>query len=150
MHAWVCLCTTVALLFAPVIAHSDDLDDLKAAFARNVAALNQLDLDAFVAGHHDQQVSFGPFSPFPRDGNEAFRKDVQQIFDASESITFQPIPHFRIISNTGIVWGHYTVVIQPKGGRREINFGRFLITAVQEDGKWLIVARQFSPLPPDH
>jgi len=151
LYRWmVLLGGLVASVAAPVAAHCDEVDELQAAFERNVAALNRLDLDAFVAGHHDQQVSFGPFSPFPRDGNAEFRHDVQEIFATSESITFKPTPHFRVINHTGLVWGHYTVVIQPKKGRRTINFGRFLVTALKADGKWLIVARQFSPLPSDH
>lgn len=149
LYRWIVLLAgLVASVAAPVAtAHSDEVAELQAAFEQNVAALNRLDLDAFVAGHHDQQVSFGPFSPFPRDGNTEFRHDVQEIFATSESITFKPTSHFRVINHTGLVWGHYTVVIQPKKGRRTINFGRFLVTALRADGKWLIVARQFSPLP---
>ncbi len=64
-----------------------DLDDLKAAFEQTMTAINRLDLEAFLALHHDQVVVFGGDAPFAVDGKAAVRQAFQTFFDNSESAT---------------------------------------------------------------
>ena len=141
----------VAVLVAPLVAHSDDLTDLKAAFEQGSKAANALDLDAFAATWHEQIVSFGPRLPFPVDGKPALRQSFQTVFANHESFSFTPInPQYRVSGNTGVAWGNYMLALKPKDGPLVTSFGRYTVTFVKSDGRWLQIVRHFSLLPPEN
>lgn len=148
-----------AFLFAPSAAPGDDVDDLKAAFEQHIAAANRRDLDAFVAGWHDQFVTFGLTSPFPTVGKATARQVFQNIFTNNESFTLTPMNvQYRVIGNTGIIWGHAVATIKPKDGPIQSTFFRYNATYVKlvlnpllsesqgEDGKWVMVTSHASPI----
>jgi uncharacterized protein (TIGR02246 family) len=135
-------------LCAPTVVRGADVDDLKAAFEQGTKALNALDVDGFMALAHDQGVTFGAASPFPTDGKAAQRQALQGIVSSRESQTFTPInPQFRVIGTTGIVWGHGSIAIKPKGGPLDTNYVRYTIVYAKTDGKWLRVATHLSWMP---
>lgn len=137
-----------AVLCVPTVARGADVDDLKAAFEQGTKALNALDLDGFMALAHDQSVTFGAASPFPIDGKAAQRQTLQNAMNGRESQTFTPInPQFRVIGTTGIVWGHGSLVIKPKGGPLETQYVRYTIVYAKTDGKWLRAATHLSWMP---
>ena len=47
------------LLITPLTAHSDEVDDLQAAYEQLIAAINTQDLDGLMALFHDQWMGFG-------------------------------------------------------------------------------------------
>ena len=137
-----------AFLFAPSAARGDDVDDLKATFEQTAEAINKRDTNALSAFWHDQLVDFVPNSPFPTDGKEAFRQGTQTFFDNHESVALTIInPQFRVIGTTGLTWGHYALALKPKDGPARTEFGRYTVTYVKSDGKWLNVARHLSLVP---
>jgi ketosteroid isomerase-like protein len=141
----------VAVLVVPLVARSDDLTDLKAAFEQGSKAANARDLDAFAASWHDQVVSFGPRAPFPVDGKPALRQSFQTVFANHESFTFTPInPQFRVSGNMGVAWGNYMLALKPKDGPLATTFGRYTVTFLKSDGQWVQVVRHFSLLPPEN
>ncbi|HXG19691.1 MAG TPA: nuclear transport factor 2 family protein [Methylomirabilota bacterium] len=141
----------VVVLVAPLVARSDDLTDLKAAFEQGSKAANARDLEAFAATWHDQVVSFGSRSPFPVDGKPALRQSFQTVFANHESFSFTPInPQYRVSSNLGVAWGNYMLALKPKDGPLATSFGRYAVTFVKSDGQWLQMVRHFSLLPPEN
>ncbi len=135
------------VLFAPVTAYGDDVDDLKAAHEQHIAALNKMDPDAYAAGWHEQMFFFPPLSPFAVDGKTASRQGIQNVFANHESITLTPRDfHYRVIDNTGLVWGHYIVARKPKDGPAVTAFSRYTATYVKSDGTWLLVSSHGSPV----
>ena len=141
----------VAVLVAPLAARSDDLTDLKAAYEQASKAANALDLDAFAATWHEQIVSFGPRSPFPMHGKLAVRQNFQTLFANHESFTFTPInPQYRVSGNMGVAWGNYMLALKPKDGPLATSLGRYTVTLVKSDGRWLRISRHFSLLPPEN
>ena len=125
-----------------------DIDDLQAAFAQVVAAINARNLDAFSALVHDEEVFFPPDSPFPVEGKAARQQFFRTVSAESESVTTTPIkPQCRIIGTTGIVWSHFTFALKPKDSAMRTLFVRSTYTFVKSDGKWLMVAEHHSRLP---
>jgi ketosteroid isomerase-like protein len=141
----------VAVLVAPLVARSDDVADLKAAFEQGSKAANARDLDAFAVSWHEQVVSFGPRAPFPLDGKPALRQNFQTVFANLESFTFTPInPQYRVIGNLGVAWGNYMLALKPTDGPLATTYGRYTVTFVKSDGQWLQMVRHFSLLPPEN
>jgi ketosteroid isomerase-like protein len=125
-----------------------DLDDLQTAFEQVVAATNARNLDAFSALVHDEEVFFGPASPFPVEGKAARQQFFRTVSAANESVTVTPSkPQFRIIGTTGIVWSHFTFALKPKDSATTTSFVRSTYTFAKSDGKWLMVAEHHSLLP---
>jgi ketosteroid isomerase-like protein len=125
------------------------VDDLQAAFEQGVQAFNARDLDTWVSRWHDGVVNFGPLSPFPADGKAALRQNFRTAFANNESGTFTPInAQYRVVGDTGVAWGHYTLALKPKEGPPETFYGRYTVTYTRAGDEWLEVARHFSLLPP--
>lgn len=137
----------VLVSLATVGAYGDDVTDLKAVHEHHVTAVNQMDLDAFMAGWHDQVVYFSALSPFPVDSKAVFRQSFQNFFATSESFTLIPRQfQYRVIDNTGLVWGHFVSRRKPKDGPAVYTFNRYTATYVRSGGKWLLVSSHSSPI----
>ena len=127
----------VTVFCLPLPVRGDDVADLKAAYEQTIKALNAGDLDAYLATVHDQAISFGPDSPFARDGKAAARQGLQTLLANHESITRTPInPQFRVIGTTGLAWGHVAANFKPKDGPMHTTFTRYLLTYVKADVQW--------------
>ncbi len=138
----------VALLCAPSVARGADVDDLKATFEQQVKDFNERNLDAFMAAWHDQAVSVVGSNLLPSDGKAATRQAYQNIFDTTESATFNPVnPQFRVIGSMGLAWGSYLYTFQPKDGAMEAVAGRYTGAYTKADGKWLALELHFSDFP---
>jgi ketosteroid isomerase-like protein len=125
-----------------------DLDDLKATFEQANKAQNALDLNTWSAQWHDQLVDFPPFPPFMVEGKTAVRQLFETLWANTENLTVTPLKtQFRVIGATGLVWGQFQTAFKPKGGPLQTTAGRFTITYVKSDGKWLMVSRHVSLLP---
>ena len=130
-------------------ARGDEVDSLRASFEREIAAFNARDLETLMGNQHDHVVALNPASPAPVDGKTARRQAYQTTFAATESVTVTPQhPQFRVIDNTGMVWGEYTVAAKPKDKPLTTNSVRFTRTYVKSDGQWRLVLYHVSPLPP--
>ncbi len=138
----------VALLWTPTVALSDDVDDLKTALTQVTDALAKKDLEALSSLLYDNIVFFGLDAPFPVVGKNAFRQVVQGLFSTNEVVKETDLnPQFRVIGNTGFVWGHSMFTGKPKDGPLQTTFARMTIAWVKADGKWLVGLVHFSRIP---
>jgi ketosteroid isomerase-like protein len=100
-----------------------DTDDLQATFEQAIAAINRRDLEAWAAFWDGGVMRFGPFSPFPADGADALHQEFQSFFAMHERLTLTPIhPQYRVFGNTGMAWGHFTLMLKPKDGPARVEF----------------------------
>lgn len=125
-----------------------DLDGLKATFEQANKAQNALDLNTWSDQWHDQLVDFPPFPPFMVEGKAAARQLFETLWANTESLTVTPLStQFCVIGTTGLVWGQFQTAFKPKGNPLQTTVGRFTLTYVKSDGKWLMASRHVSVLP---
>ena len=125
-----------------------DIDDLKATFEQAIAAINRRDLEAWAALWDGEAMRFGPFSPFPADGATTLHQDFHGFFAMHESLTLTPInPQYRVFGNTGVAWGHFTLMLKPKDRPARVEFLCYTDTLTKANGKWLFVAIHVSRMP---
>lgn len=139
------LCTLFA---APVLAQMDGTSDLKAAFKAEIGAVNAHDLETLMGMQHEQIIALSPTSPSPTDGKAARRQGYQQLFETMETFTVTPHnPQYRVVSDTGVVWGTYTIERKPKGGSATTASVRFSRTYIKANGQWQLFVYHVSPVP---
>ena len=139
----------LAVLAIPSAAQGADLDDLKAAHEAMIKALNTRDTQAFAAGFYDREVRFSPTDPFPADIEKASRASGPQGDSGTlESRTTTPVNlQYRVIGNTGLVWGYHRDTVKPKDGQLQSYLARGLFVYVKSNGKWLRAATHLSAVP---
>lgn len=141
-----------AALFAfSQFVFGSDLDDLKAANEQMMKAITDKDAAALAALIHPGAVNFE--SAFPmvapeKDSVSALTKLYTPILASLEYLNVVPYNHqFKIVGNTGIVWGHNTVYSKNKGESVRTVHERMTVTWVKSGGKWLVLMAHSSPLP---
>ena len=140
------LCKTLGalLLFTTITGASsvrgDEVEGLRASFEREIAAFNARDLDTLMDNQHERVIALNPASPAAVDGKAARRQAYQTLYANTESVSVTPKnPQFRVIDNTGIVWGEYSIVTKMKDKPEVTTAVRFTRTYVKSGGKWLLV-----------
>jgi ketosteroid isomerase-like protein len=140
-----CLVVLGLLISTPALA--GDVDDLKATYEKAVKAYNAKDV-AWFATFDNKAVSFHPTTPFAIDGDAQNKQAVKTFWSAMDSTVFSPVnTKFRVIGNTGLVWGHYAFANKPKDGGMRTTYGRFTTVCTKSDGKWVIVSSHYSAIP---
>lgn len=138
----------VPLFVAPVLAQMDGTADLKAAFEAEISAVNRGDLEALMGTQHEHIIALSPASPAPIDGKAARRQGYQQLFETLETFTVTPQnPQYRVVGDTGAVWGTYTIERKPKGGPATTASVRFSRTYIKTNGQWQLFIYHVSPVP---
>jgi len=138
----------VTLFVAPVLAQLDGTADLKAAFEAEIGAVNAHDLETLMGTQYQQIIALSPTSPSPIDGKAARRQGYQQLFETMETFTVTPHnPQYRVVGDTGVVWGTYTIERKPKGGLPTTASVRFSRTYIKVDGQWQLFVYHVSPVP---
>jgi hypothetical protein len=65
-------------------------------------------------------VAYGALlvEPFATDGATTLRDEFSGLFATHESVTLASVnAQYRIVGDTGIAWGHYSLALKPvKGG----------------------------------
>ena len=134
-------------------AWADDREDLKNSFEEILERLNAKDLKGFLSGWHPQAVLMVYDYVFPVDRADAGEEIWSQIFDdflvSTESIRLIPVDvDFRVVEDTGIVWGTAQNVTELKNGTRRVVNLRLSATFVKTSGRWLLLSWQ-SAIPPE-
>ena len=144
--------TTLAifvLLFVPQATFGGDTDDLKDFCMKFVNAWNSLDADNVVSMDHEGAIYFGPDDPFPNITKKEEKATMLKTVMAS--IEFINITlyndRYKVVGDTGVSWGYYTVTIKDKGETMETNYARYTLTAVKSDKKWQILSMHQSAIP---
>jgi len=128
--------------------YADDVDTLRASFEREIAAFNAHDLDTLMSNQHEQVVALNPASSTASDGKAKRRQGYQARFAAPEQVTVTPKnPQFRVIENTGLVWGEYLTTTTPKDKPPTTVTVRFTRTYVKSGGQWFLVLYHVASLP---
>jgi ketosteroid isomerase-like protein len=129
-------------------AHGEEVNSLRASFEREIGALNTRDLDTLMSNQHEQVIVLNPASPTPSDGKAVRRHGYQSRFAAPGQVTVTPKnPQFRVIDNTGLVWGEYTITTTLQDKPPTTAAVRFTRTYVKSGGQWFLVLYHVAPLP---
>ena len=141
------------LCFSITPAWADDREDLKNSFEEILERLNAKDLKGFLSGWHPDAVLMVYDYVFPVDRADAGEEIWSQIFDdflvSTESIRLIPVDvDFRVVGDTGIVWGTAQNVTELKNGTRRVVNLRLSATFVKTGGRWLLLSWQ-SAIPPE-
>ena len=139
--------------FTAAPARADDLEDLENSFEEILERLNAKDLKGFLNGWHPDAVLMVYDYVFPVDRADAGEEIWSQIFDdflvSTESIRLIPVDvDFRVVGDTGIVWGTAQNVTELKNGTRQVVNLRLSATFVKTGGRWLLLSWQ-SSIPPE-
>ena len=129
----------------------DDLEDLKAAHARTMKALATGDVDLWLSSLHDEQVRFDYQQATDYKGVDkaTIRKDYEALFANIERLTITPVDlQYRVIGDTGLVWGYHVDSLKEKGKRGTVTISRVTAVYARTGGKWLRVLTHISALPP--
>ena len=127
------------LLCQPAIA--DDLADLKATHMRYWKAVNTGDPETFMGIWQDGGVWLSPTRSFPRVVNVARGlKMWPKIFETHAVRIRWHQTEYRVIGNTGLVWGLMEHVVRNKGtGIGVADYRQASLTFVKSEGKWKLV-----------
>ncbi len=139
--------------FSIAPAWADDLEDLENSFENILERLNAKDLKGFLSGWHPDAVLMVYDYVFPVDRADAGEEIWEQIFDdffvAALRIRLTPVDvDFRVVGDTGIVWGRAQTLTELKDGTREVVNLRVSATFVKTRGRWLLLSWQ-SAIPPE-
>ena len=139
------------LLCQPAIA--DDLDDLKAMHQKHIMATNAGDAETLFAIYHDQLVLFRPEDGVPKAiPNKGFKERAKQGYSKwleTHSVrTIYHKPDFKVIGNTGLVWGLVErTVVNKKSGITKKQYNKNSSVYVKSDGKWTLLHIHASSIP---
>jgi ketosteroid isomerase-like protein len=148
-HQTVLTLTMFVLLLGSSPAQGDEVEGLRASFEREIAAFNARDLDTLMDNQHEQVVALSAASPASVDGKAARRHAYETLFANTENVTVTPKnPQFRVVDDTGIVWGEYSIAAKPKDKPLTTTSVRFTRTYVKTGGKWFLLLYHVSPLAP--
>ena len=142
-----------ALMLLCQSAIADDLDDLKATFNKFQIASNTGDVETMFPILDDKVVRLGPDDGFPRAiPNKEIKERAKQAhikwYETHIDRHVQHKPDFRVIGNTGLVWGLVErTVVNKKSGIAQIFSSRSSCVYVKSDGKWTLVLIHASSNP---
>ena len=146
--------TVIALLCVPQFAAGDDVADLKAAQEKVIQGWNKLDAIALTSAVYSGAVFFEYDAAFPSIsylGNmtpEQRAEMAKTAFNDVEYISLTPYNlQYKVVGNTGIVWGHSSMSTKPKGQPVSTQNSRYTSTWIKSDGKWFILCTHISAIP---
>jgi len=148
--------TILALLIVPQFALGADVDDLKAANEKVIKGWNNFDAESIASTIYPGSVMFYADAPFPEVGAMGPMKDTQaqltqglrMVFGNLEFISITPYNlQYRVVENTGVIWGYYTINSKPKGQPSTISYVRMTATWIKSEGKWFCLTTHMSAIP---
>ena len=141
------LVLSMLLVLTPAFGEDSATAQLQKSFETAVAALNEGNLDGFLADVHEKALSFyscGPTSG--KEGKAACQLDWERFFGKTAVAKFEPRDmQYRVIGSTGVAWGNYDVVVSANNGREMRHQGRYTMTYTLEDGEWKLVMQHNTP-----
>ena len=145
------LVATFVLLCQPAIA--DDLAELKATHMKMNKAINTGDVETFFDLTDDYTVMFGPDTGIPhalpgKEIKERVKQAFAKWYETHTNRTMWYKPDYRVIGNTGLVWGlvERTITNKQTGVTQKL-FLKISLTYVKSDGKWISVLSHSSSIP---
>ncbi len=145
--------TIITLLVVPQFALAGDADDLKAAYEKLVNAWNTGDGDTIASMIYPGAVNMGAGEPFPslapmKDTKAQVAQSMKMTFDSVDFIRLTPYNlQYRVVGNTGIIWGFFTSNYKPKGQPATTSHVRVTATYIKLDGNWFCLSNHMSAIP---
>ena len=143
----------LVLLPAPQLTFGADVDDLKAAYGQLSKAFTSLDAAAVASMIFPGAVNFDADAAFPAvaptENAEAQLTNTYKMLLGSLQY-FYMAPYnmqFKVVGNTGIVWGHASMYTKPKDGPAQTRHVRMTSTWIKSDGKWMVLMAHGSTIP---
>jgi len=138
-----------ALMILCQPAMADDLDDLKATHQKYIMAENTGDVETIFAIFQDQAVLIRGTDGIPKTiVKERAKKGYGKWRETHSVRHIEHKPDFRVIGNTGLVWGLVErTVVNKKSGIAQIFSSRSSCVYVKSDGKWTLVLIHASSNP---
>jgi ketosteroid isomerase-like protein len=140
----------VVVIFISQQGYADDLSDLKATHAKYNKALNALDVETLYGFYWNEQIRVSQTDGFPSvlKTNERFKAGWTRVFASFERFQSRYITtDYRVIGNTGLVWGIRTELRKMKDRPAKRWFLATTIVYVKSDGEWKRVVTHSSPIP---
>ena len=154
MRRLIIVMTFIAFMIVPQFALGGDVDDLKAAQEKIIEAWNKLDALTLTSAVYLGAVFFEHDAAFPSISYLANLTEEQRsemaktAFNDMEYITLTPYNlQYKVVGNTGIVWGHSSMSTKPKGEPVSTQVSRYTSTWIKSDGKWYILCTHISAIP---
>ena len=134
-----------ALLFLPVTSTgAQDLEGLEAAFENVLERLNARDLDGFLKGWHPEAVLVVSDYFWAVDradvGREIWTRIFDEFFATTKSASYTAVDvNFRVIGDTGMIWGLTEFAVKPKQGSPQVRNLRLTAVFRKVNGHWQII-----------
>jgi len=142
----------VCLFLSNSSASAGDVSSLEDAFEHVIARLNAHDQEGFMKVWHPEAVLIVYDYLFPLDRSDAGDEVWKQIFKdffSSAKVTMTAVDvDFRVVGNTGLVWGMIQTMLKPGNGNSQVQSLRISATFVETGGAWKLV-NWHSSTPPD-
>ncbi len=143
------LMVAVAVMLFSQPALADDLADLKATYMTLWKAANTGDVETMFEIMHDGRIFIGAEHGFPLVMTDRARtKQVwAKIYETHRIRIMWYKPDFRVVGNTGLVWGHTEISIMSKNGSGTRHSLQTSLVFVKSEGKWKLILQQYTPVP---
>lgn len=137
-----------AFILMPAFAGAGDVEDLQAAFEKQIKDMGELNAESYLAGIHDQWAGAGYMNIFVNSGQKAaVREMVQNGWPNLESLQLSiNYVEYRVVGNVGIAYGIGAWTYKFKNEPTKGASIRFLNTYIKEKGKWLLLTNSDAPL----
>lgn len=134
---------------AALAGEVEDLEELKGTHMNYMGAVNTGNVELIMGFWVEGGVSFMSDRAFPIVVNiTQAKKYLSRILQTHRLILIPYKPDYRVIGNTGLVWGHFTqLVINKEKGVGKRRFLKFSFTYVKSEGKWKIALFHATPMP---
>ena len=152
MNLFRLLLLSFLLLLLPPAALAGDVQTLEEAFEDVLDRLNEHDRHGFLKAWHPEAILIVHNYLFPVDRSDAGDDVWTEIFSdffSTTKITITPVDvAFRVVGETGLVWGMTQTMVEPSQGNREVRDLRVSATFVETGGTWKLL-NWHSSLPPE-
>jgi len=145
--------TILALLVVPQFALGADLDDLKATFEKMFQAYVSQDAETIGTLVYPGAVVYTDDAAFPfvvstENAQTETTNLMQTVFSNYDYYVMTPYNmQYKVVGNTGIVWGYVTINAKPKGEPGQTKYLRHTSTWIKSDGNWRWITFHNSTIP---
>jgi ketosteroid isomerase-like protein len=144
------LFAVASLLVMPQYTLGADVDDLKVTYEKFLQAFNSLDAVTIAKTAEPGLVAYNTSSPFIEvfPTQDSFKQSMQNWFSGLESLNIDPVDlQFKVVGNTGIMWGYLSSTIKPNDGPSYTEHCRITSTFIKSSGQWRVLSIHMSYLP---
>ncbi len=148
----ICRFLTLLIVLCTTLLPASADEDLERDFGKALDALEARDTEAFLSFWHPQSVMFTRNQLFPIEQSEFDPDDWRAfwtaIFRGVDSISYTPVDlSYRVVGDTGLVWGLATMAIDPKNGKKYVQDVRLTATLHKQGDRWMILSWHDSAFP---